>query len=181
MTVPVHDLDGTTAGEVDLPDAFDAGHRPDLVKRAVLAAQANRKQDYGSDDYAGMRTPAESFGSGGGMANVPREGGQARRVPQAVGGRRAHPPKEEKDRSLDLNDKERKAAIRAAIAATADADVVRERGHAFDDDVDLRSDFDLSAIRIGDEDEPNYRGDINGGGPELYLEADDGDVALRTR
>ncbi|MCS4199991.1 DUF4097 family beta strand repeat-containing protein [Salinibacter ruber] len=51
----------------------------------------------------------------------------------------------------------------------------------FDDDVDLRSDFDLSAIRIGDEDEPNYRGDINGGGPELYLEADDGDVALRTR
>lgn len=28
---------------------------------------------------------------------------------------------------------------------------------------------------------PAYRGDINGGGPELYLEADDGDVALRTR
>ena len=51
----------------------------------------------------------------------------------------------------------------------------------FDDDVDLSSDFDLSAIRIGEEDEPNYRGDVNGGGPELYLEADDGDFALRAR
>ena len=49
------------------------------------------------------------------------------------------------------------------------------------DDVDLSSAFDLSSIRIGEEDEPNYRGDINGGGPELCLEADDGDFALRAR
>ncbi|MHB9285546.1 50S ribosomal protein L4 [Halobacteriales archaeon Cl-PHB] len=137
MSATVRDLDGDDAGEVDLPAAFEAGHRPDLVKRAVLAAQANRKQDYGSEDYAGMRTPAESFGSGRGMAHVPREGGKARRVPQAVGGRPAHPPKEEKDRSLDVNDKERKAAIDAAIAATADADLVSERGHEFDEDLDL--------------------------------------------
>jgi large subunit ribosomal protein L4e len=135
MQVPVRTLDGGTEGEVDLPAVFDRVVRPDLIRRAVLAAQANRKQDYGTDDYAGMRTPAESFGSGRGMAHVPREGGRARRVPQAVSGRRAHPPKSEKDRSLSVNDKERKQATRSAIAATADADLVAERGHEFDEDV----------------------------------------------
>jgi large subunit ribosomal protein L4e len=137
MNTVVHDLDGDEAGSVELPAVFETAYRPDLVKRAVLAAQANRKQDYGADDYAGMRTPAESFGSGRGMAHVPREGGKARRVPQAVGGRRAHPPKEEKDRGLDINDKERQLAVRSAIAATADADLVAERGHRFDEDLDL--------------------------------------------
>ncbi|MFB6233351.1 MAG: 50S ribosomal protein L4 [Haloarculaceae archaeon] len=133
MQVPVHDLDGDETGETDLPDVFETQYRPDLIRQAVVAAQANRKQDYGSDDYAGMRTPAESFGSGRGIAHVPREGGRARRVPHTVGGRRAHPPKSEKDRSVDINDKERKLAIRSAIAATAEADLVAERGHAFDD------------------------------------------------
>ncbi|MEF8784087.1 MAG: 50S ribosomal protein L4 [Haloarculaceae archaeon] len=137
MQVPVRTLDGEDEGEVELPDVFEAQFRPDLIRRAVLAAQANRKQDYGADEYAGMRTPAESFGSGRGMAHVPREGGQARRVPQTVGGRRAHPPKSEKDRSLDVNDKERKQAVRSAIAATADQELVTERGHEFDDDVEL--------------------------------------------
>jgi large subunit ribosomal protein L4e len=137
MKVTVRDLDGDDAGDLDLPDAFEEPVRPDLVRRAVLAAQANRKQDYGSDDFAGLRTPAESHGSGRGMAHVPRQDGQARRVPQAVKGRPAHPPKADTDRSLDVNDKERKAATRSAVAATADADVVAERGHDFDDDVDL--------------------------------------------
>ncbi|MFB6128345.1 MAG: 50S ribosomal protein L4, partial [Halorhabdus sp.] len=68
--------------------------------------------------------------------HVPQQDGQARRVPQTVGGRRAHPPKAEKDPAPDLNDKERKLATRSAIAATADAELVAERGHAFDD-VDL--------------------------------------------
>jgi large subunit ribosomal protein L4e len=133
----VHDLDGEQAKEIDLPPIFETDLRPDLIRRAVLAAQANRKQSYGADDYAGMRTPAESFGSGRGRAHVPREGGRGRRVPQTVGGRRAHPPKEEKDRGRGINTKERKQAVRSAVAATADADLVRERGHEFDDDVEL--------------------------------------------
>ena len=137
MKATVRDLDGDDTGETDLPEAFEAHPRPDLVKKAVLAAQANRKQDYGSDEHAGLRTPAESFGSGRGMAHVPREGGRARRVPHTVGGRRAHPPKAEKDRSLSINDKTRAAAIESAIAATADADLVSERGHDFDEDLDL--------------------------------------------
>jgi large subunit ribosomal protein L4e len=137
MQATIRNLDGEEDGSVDLPDVFSNTVRKDLIKRAVLAAQANRKQDHGADDYAGMRTSAESPGSGRGMAHVPRTNGQAARVPQAVGGRKAHPPKEEKDRSLDINTKERKKAIRSAIAATTDAEVVAERGHQFDDDLEL--------------------------------------------
>jgi len=137
MQATVRDLNGEDAGTVDLPEVFETAYRPDLIKRAVLAAQANRKQAYGADPYAGLRTPAESFGSGRGMAHVPRENGQGARVPQTVGGRKAHPPKAEKDQGKGINDKERKLAIRSAIAATTDAERVAERGHAFDTDIDL--------------------------------------------
>ncbi len=137
MQATVRDLNGDDDGTLDLPEVFETPFRPDLIKRAVLAAQANRKQAYGSDPYAGLRTPAESLGSGRGMAHVPRENGQGRRVPQTVGGRKAHPPKAEKDQGKEINKKERKLAVRSAIAATTDAELVRERGHAFDDGVDL--------------------------------------------
>ncbi|WP_132059725.1 50S ribosomal protein L4 [Halorussus amylolyticus] len=137
MQATIRTLDGEDDGTVDLPDVFETTVRTDLIKRAVLAAQANRKQDYGADDYAGMRTSAESPGSGRGMAHVPRTNGQGARVPQTVGGRKAHPPKEEKDRTLDINKKERKLATRSAVAATVDADLVAERGHQFDEDLDL--------------------------------------------
>mgnify|MGYP006292316241 FL=1 len=137
MKATVRDLNGDDAGEVDLPGVFETQFRPDLIKRAVLAAQANRQQDTGTDEYAGLRTPAESHGSGRGMAHVPRQNGRAREVPQAVSGRPAHPPKVEKDRGLDINTKERKLATRSAIAATADGDLVSERGHDFDGDLEI--------------------------------------------
>lgn len=137
METTVHDLEGDEAGSIDLPEVFDTPYRPDVIQRAVVAAHANSKQPYGSDEYAGLRTPAESFGSGRGMAHVPRENGQGRRVPQTVGGRSAHPPKPEKDRSKKVNDKERQLAVRSALAATANDELVRERGHAFADDLEL--------------------------------------------
>jgi len=137
MQATVRDLNGDDADEVDLPDVFETPLRPDLIRNAVLTAQANRKQDYGTDEYAGMRTPAESFGSGRGQAHVPRQDGRARRVPHTVSGRVAHPPKAEKDRTRGLNDKERKFAVRSAVAATTDAELVAERGHDFDDAVEL--------------------------------------------
>jgi len=137
MQATIRDLDGSEGDALELPAVFETTHRPDLIKRAVLAAQANRKQAYGTDEFAGLRTPAESMGSGRGMAHVPQENGRARRVPQAVGGRKAHPPKAEKDQGLKVNDKERKFAIRSAIAATTDPETVAERGHAFDDELEL--------------------------------------------
>ena len=66
MNATVRNLDGSDAGEVELPAVFETHYRPDLIKRAVQAAQANRQQDYGTDEFAGLRTPAESQGSGRG-------------------------------------------------------------------------------------------------------------------
>jgi len=84
-----------------------------------------------------MRTPAESLGSGRGMSHDPRQNGVVRRVPHAVSGRRAHPPKVEKEQGKTINKKERQLATRSALAATTDADVVADRGHQFDADLDL--------------------------------------------
>jgi large subunit ribosomal protein L4e len=137
MNATVYDLDGEKAGDVDLPGVFETTVRGDLIERAVRAAWANETQDYGADEYAGLRTPAESFGSGRGQAHVPRQEGRGRRVPQTVKGRRAHPPKAHKDHGVSINDKERQKAVRSAIAATADTARVTERGHAFEDDLDL--------------------------------------------
>jgi large subunit ribosomal protein L4e len=133
-TAKTIDLTGKVIREIELPDVFDVDYRPDLIKKAVLAAQANRLQPYGPRLYAGMDTSARSWGSGRGVAQVPRlaNSSRAARVPQAKGGRRAHPPKPEADRSEKVNTKERRYAIRSAIAATTDPTLVSLRGHIFD-------------------------------------------------
>jgi len=137
MQATVRDLNGDDAGSIDLPEVFETHFRPDLIRQAVVAAQANRKQAYGADPLAGMRTPAESMGSGRGMSHDPRQNGVVRRVPHAVSGRKAHPPKAEKDQGKTINKKERQLATRSALAATADVEQVADRGHAFDDDLEL--------------------------------------------
>ncbi|MDF2956942.1 MAG: Ribosomal protein L4 [Candidatus Alkanophagales archaeon MCA70_species_1] len=132
-TAKVLSLSGEVVREIVLPPVFMEEYRPDLIKRAVLAAQANRLQPYGASVLAGRDTSAESWGPGYGVARVPRikTGRRAARVPQAVGGRRAHPPKPEKILSEKINKKERRKALRSAIAATADESLVRQRGHKF--------------------------------------------------
>jgi large subunit ribosomal protein L4e len=137
MKATLFNLKGTKEGTVDLPPAFDTPYRPDLIQKAVVASQANRKQPYGSDPFAGKRTSAVSLGTGRGLAQVPRSHGRGRKVPQTVSGRRCHPPKSTKSYSLKINEKERRLAVRSAIAATANADLVRSRGHNFDDKVIL--------------------------------------------
>ncbi|MFB6094998.1 MAG: 50S ribosomal protein L4 [Halodesulfurarchaeum sp.] len=137
MQTATRNLAGEEAGTTELPAVFETAPRPDLIRQAVLAAQANRAQDYGADEYAGLRTSGESFGSGRGMAHVPRAEGRGVRVPQTVGGRKAHPPKSETDRTRNINDKERQAAVRSAIAATADPELVADRGHQFPEDLSL--------------------------------------------
>ncbi len=49
--------------------------------------------------------------------------------PQTVGGRRAHAPKSEKILEKFINKKENRKAIRSAMAATLNKNVVQERGH----------------------------------------------------
>ncbi|NLA39626.1 MAG: 50S ribosomal protein L4 [Methanomicrobiales archaeon] len=139
MKVQVRTLTGEISHEVDLPEIFNEEYRPDLIKRAVLALQSTRFQPHGTDPYAGMRTSAESWGSGRGAAQVPRikNSSRAARVPQTTGGRAAHPPKVEKVLVKDINKKEKQKALRSAIAASLSTDLIRERGHIFDGDLPL--------------------------------------------
>lgn len=133
MKANVIDMSGNQAGQVELPAVFGEEYRPDLIKRAVLSAQANRLQPYGPHFYAGMNTSARSWGPGHGVSRVPRivNSRKAASVPMARGGRRSHPPKPEADRTEKINTKERRKAIRSAIAATAVPELVSARGHRF--------------------------------------------------
>jgi large subunit ribosomal protein L4e len=137
--------------DVELPTQFNEEVRPDLISRAVLAIQSNKKQPYGASPEAGKRASAiiskrrhDYRGSyGHGISRVPRKilsrhGTRMHWVgafaPGTVGGRRAHPPKASKVWAQKVNKKERRKAIRSAIAATIIKDIVKERGHKVPDD-----------------------------------------------
>jgi large subunit ribosomal protein L4e len=53
-------------------------------------------------------------------------------VPQAKGGREAHPPKVAKILIKEINQKEKQKAFRSAVAASISSDLIRVRGHMFD-------------------------------------------------
>ena len=143
--VNVYSLDGKKKKTIELGRVFSYPLREDLIKRVVVAMQANRRQRYGTDKLAGMRTSAHYHGSSRvyplarmahrEMARMARiHGGGplqfvARVVPQARKGRKAHPPKPEKDFSKEVNKKEKKLALYSAISATANKELVSARGH----------------------------------------------------
>lgn len=137
--IKIRDMTGTPRGEMEMPAIFKETYRPDLIKKAVLSAQANRLQVYGPTLYAGMQTSADNWGVGRGVARVPRikNGNRVARITQARGGRRAHPPKLDKDYSEKINKKESSRAKRSAIAATANPELVKMRGHRFNVDLPI--------------------------------------------
>jgi large subunit ribosomal protein L4e len=182
MKVSVFNLQGKKVGKIELPEVFNEEYRPDLIKRAVLAIRSKKRQPYGTDILAGLRTSAHYHGRRGirytmmnrELARMPRVHGdtapglffRARKVPQAVKGRPAHPPKVEKVWEEKINKKERRKAIKSAIAATAMKEVVKERGHKIDkleelpiivtDDIEKVSktkDLEKFLINIGLEEE----------------------------
>ena len=132
--ITVHDKSGKSAGTVELPSVFATPLRPDLIRKAVAAAQANRRQRYGASPVAGVRPSVEWPGKGKGMARTPRlrQGNRAAFVPNAFKGRRAHPPEARKFWTEKINVKERRLAIDSALAATAQPELVKARGHKVD-------------------------------------------------
>ena len=78
VKVNVYSKSGAAAGEVELPAVFETEFRPDVIRKAVNAAQANRRQPYGSYPLAG-HGPHKSVRSGSGISRVPRatQGGNA--------------------------------------------------------------------------------------------------------
>ncbi len=125
------DLDGKPSGSITLPLAFSLPVRPDLIRRAVVAAQSHRRQPYGTSPTAGLRHSVEWSGKGRGVARTPRlmDSMRGAQAPNTVGGRPAHPPKIERIWTKKINRKERRAAFGSALAATREEVLARERGH----------------------------------------------------
>jgi large subunit ribosomal protein L4e len=150
MKLKILDKDAKDVGSISLPSQFDEPVRVDLIKRAVLAIQANNRQPYGASPEAGKRASAyvskrrraykTTYGIG--QSRTPRKilsrsGTRMNWVgafaPQTVGGRRAHPPKASKIWSQKINLVERRKAIRGALSATLLPDLVKLRGHIVPD------------------------------------------------
>src|SRR3989344_4390875 len=142
MKVKVLSLDGNESGSIELPSQFSEEIREDLIKRAILAIKSYKRQKYGAKEEAGKRASAKlsrrrrkyrgAYGMG--ISRVPRKILSRRGMrmtwvaafaPGTVGGRRAHPPKSAKNWELKINKKERKKAIRSALAATASKDTLK--------------------------------------------------------
>ncbi|MFQ6106713.1 MAG: 50S ribosomal protein L4 [Thermoplasmata archaeon] len=137
--VNVYSVEGKVVKTIELPEVFATDVRIDLIRRAVVSAQANRRQPYGPNPLSGMRHAVSTWGKGRGVARVQRISGQrtGAESPGTVGGRRAHPPRPSHDWSKKINRKERRLAKASALAATMDPGLVSERGHVFDEDLTL--------------------------------------------
>lgn len=134
MEVPVYNLRGEIVGSVELPKVFSFEVRHDVIRRVYLSQLTARIQPQGRDPLAGLRTSAESWGAGHGVARVPRvkgrgypASGRAARAVMAVGGAKTTAPRSWKVVWERVNRKERRLAIASAIAATHDLELVRAR------------------------------------------------------
>ena len=140
--VQVVDLDGNPVRKLTLPQVFETSPRPDVINRAVLASVSARYHHHSVDPMAGKRNTAYSRGPGMHLARVPRRKGSGSPeasagafAPMTVGGRIAHPPRVEKRVRELINRKERRLALKSAIALTSELDSVKRRGHLFDEKV----------------------------------------------
>ncbi|MBS3150618.1 50S ribosomal protein L4 [Candidatus Woesearchaeota archaeon] len=142
----VKDLQGNSIKEIKLPGQFSEHYHPDLIKRDVQTIQSSNRQQYGAKKEAGLRYSSTLSKRrhdykgiyGRGSSRTPRkvmwrrgtqfsyEGATA---PNTKGGRKAHPPKSEKIFVRKINLKERRKAVRSALAATFNLDLVKKRSH----------------------------------------------------
>lgn len=163
MNIAIKDKTSKEAGKVKLPAQFDEPVRADIISRAFLAIANNDRQPYGADPEAGMKHSAElsrrrrkyrgSYGAG--ISRVPRKIMSRRGTrfnwvgalaPGTRGGRRAHAPKATKNWNQKINKKENKKAIRSAMAASIDMEVVTKRGHKAPKDFPFIINDDFEAI-----------------------------------
>lgn len=163
MKLPIYNLEKKKAGEASLPSQFDEENRPDLVLRAVLALQSSARQAYGASPEAGLRHSTKlskrrrdyrgCYGFGISRVNrkiLSRRGTRMNWVgafsPQTVGGHRSHPPKALKQFEQKINKKENCKAIRAAMGATLDKNLVLARGHHIPSDYPFVVDSSLENL-----------------------------------
>ncbi|HLD40085.1 MAG TPA: 50S ribosomal protein L4 [Candidatus Nanoarchaeia archaeon] len=146
MKLPIVSSGNKKTGDMNMPSQFKEEFRPDLIKRAVHALWSKARQAYGANPEAGLRHSSKlskrrrkyrgCYGFGISRINrkiLSRRGTRFNWVgafsPQAVGGRRSHPPKAWKVLERKINKKENRKAIRSAMSATLLKEVVAGRGH----------------------------------------------------
>lgn len=150
--VNVYKLDGTVSAKTKLPSVFETPVRQRIIQRAVLSAESFASQPKANTPWAGRLNTAIYIGNrhnknaviNHGVARKPYTKnrrslleGQVMGIPGVVGGPRAHPPKADKKIFEFINKKERLLAIRSAISALQDKELVKKRGHLFKEDLTL--------------------------------------------
>lgn len=145
ITTKIFNLEGKAVGKSKVPKVFKTTVRPDVIKRVVVALQSHRFQPQGRDPLAGRRRSVDALGSGHHLARVPRLKGGSQRaafVVGVVGGHSAYPPVAMKKIAKEVPKKERRFALRSALAATASKELVASRGHI----VEEIRDFPIVAV-----------------------------------
>ena len=144
MKAQVYTVNGEKSSEVELPAQFSEPIRSDLIKRAALAVRSTERQQYGTDPLAGTKqgkhTSKRRHRYGGtygiGTSRIKRKvmwkrgsrfGFVGAFVVSAVKGRAAFPPTSERIFEEKINIKEKKKAVRSAIAATAVKELVEKK------------------------------------------------------
>ena len=154
MKAKILNMENEATAEITLPKQFNEPVRKDLIKRSVLVIQSSNRQPYGAYPEAGKNVSVRiskkrndyrtSYGHG--IARTPRKITSRRGTrlnwtgafaPNTVGGRRAHPPKAGKIWDKKINTKERRKAIRSALASSVSKEDVSKRGHKVPDNYPL--------------------------------------------
>jgi large subunit ribosomal protein L4e len=145
MKTKILDINGKEKGSIELPKFFSEFVREDIVAK-VLEARKN-KQPYAPSPVAGKQNSASGniqhtrnvwkTMQGKGISRVPRKimsrrGSQfnwvGAEIPNARGGRRAHPPKiASMINTRKINKKELEFALKSALSATANEKLVSKK------------------------------------------------------
>jgi len=145
MKAKILDIQGKEKGSIDLPKAFSAIVRNDVIAKVVEAQKV--KQPYAPSPVAGKQHSASGkihhlrhvwkSGYGRGASRVPRKimsrrGSQfnwvGAEIPGVRGGRRAHPPKIISMINVKrINKKEMILALMSALSATGNEKIVEQR------------------------------------------------------
>jgi len=124
---------------VTLPAVFTAPIRSDVVHYVHTLMAKNKRQAYAVSQYAGMATPAQSWGTGRAVARIPRvPGGGTSRSGQGAfgnmcrGGRMFGQTKIWRRWHRKISVNQRRYAVSSALAASALPALVMARGHRID-------------------------------------------------
>jgi large subunit ribosomal protein L4e len=151
MKSKILDINGKEKGSIDLPKFFSEFVREDVVAKVLETKKV--KQPYSPSPVAGKQNSASGniqhtrsvwkTMQGKGISRVPRKimsrrGSQfnwvGAEIPNARGGRRAHPPKvESMINTKKINKKEMELALKSALSATGNEKLVAVRYERLND------------------------------------------------